>query len=94
MPLQRRLPKRGFRSPLKKDVTIIHIRDLNRFPRDTVVDPDLLLESGLVRRKGDRVKLLSDGELEHPLIVRVHQASQAAMEKVKAASGMIEVIGS
>lgn len=94
MPLQRRLPKRGFRSPLKKDVAIIHVRDLNRFPKDTVVDPDLLLQSGLVRRKGDRVKLLSDGELEHPLVVRVHQASEAAIEKVKAASGRIEVIGS
>jgi large subunit ribosomal protein L15 len=94
MPLQRRLPKRGFRSPLKKDVAIIHVRDLNRFPKETVVDPDLLLQSGLVRRKGYRVKLLSDGELEHPLIVRVHQASEAAIEKVKAASGTVEVIGS
>ncbi len=94
MPLQRRLPKRGFRNPFKKEVAIIHVRDLNRFPKDTVVDPDLLLQSGLVRSKGERVKLLSDGELEHPLIVRVHQASEAAIEKVKAASGMVEVIGS
>ena len=94
MPLQRRLPKRGFRSPFRKEWAIVHIGDLNRFPRDTVVEPDLLVQSGLVRRKGDRVKLLSDGELEHPLIVRVHQASGAAIEKVKAASGTVEVIGS
>jgi large subunit ribosomal protein L15 len=94
MPLQRRLPKRGFRSPFRKEMAIVHVGDLNRFPRDTVVEPDLLIQSGLVRRKRDQVKLLSDGELQHPLIVRVHQASEAAIEKVKAASGTVEVIGS
>ena len=94
MPLQRRLPKRGFRSPFRKEWAIVHVGDLNRFPRDTVVEPDLLIQSGLVRRKGDQVKLLSDGELQHPLIVRVHRASEAAIEKVKAASGTVEVIGS
>ena len=91
MPLQRRLPKRGFRSPFKKVFSIIHIRDLNRFPKDTVVDPELLFQSGL--RKKDRwVKLLSDGELRHSLTVRVHQVSQAALKKVEAASGKVEVI--
>ena len=92
MPLQRRLPKRGFRSPFKKVFSIIHIRDLNRFPKDTVVDPELLFQSGL--RKKDRwVKLLSDGELQHPLTIRVHQVSQSALKKVEAASGRVEVIG-
>src|SRR5512136_3073317 len=65
MPLQRRLPKRGFRSPFKKLFSIIHIKDLNRFPKDTVVDPELLFQSGL--RKKDRwVKLLSDGDSSTP----------------------------
>jgi len=94
MPLQRRLPKRGFRPLLKKLCAIIHIRDLNRFPRDTVVEPELLLQSGLLRKRGDVVKLLSDGELEHPLTIRVHQVSKAALKKVEAASGKVEVIGS
>ena len=93
MPLQRRLPKRGFRSPFRKEYAIIHVGDLNRFPRDTVVEPGLLLQSGLTK-KGDRVKLLSDGELQHPLTVRVHHASAAALKKVEAASGRVEVIGS
>ncbi len=93
MPLQRRLPKRGFRNPFKKRFSIIHVGDLNRFPRDTVVEPDLLEQSGL-RKKGDAVKLLSDGELEHPLVIRVHQASKAALKKVEAASGRVEVVGS
>jgi large subunit ribosomal protein L15 len=93
MPLQRRLPKRGFRSPFKKHFAIIHVGDLNRFPKDTVVELDLLLQSGLIKRE-EPVKLLSDGELQHPLIIRVHQASKAALKKVESASGRVEVIGS
>jgi len=92
MPLQRRLPKRGFRPLFKKTFAIIHIRDLNRFPKDTVVEPGLLLQSGLLRKEGEGVKLLSDGELEHPLTIRVHKASKAALKKVEAASGKVEVI--
>jgi large subunit ribosomal protein L15 len=92
MPLQRRLPKRGFRSPFKKLFSIIHIRDLNRFPKDTLVDPELLFQSGL-RKKDNLVKLLSDGELQHPLTIRVHRVSQSALKKVEAASGRVEVIG-
>jgi len=91
MPLQRRLPKRGFRSPFKKHFSIIHVRDLNRFPKDSVVEPEVLLQSGLLK-KNDQVKLLSDGELQHPLTIRVHQASKAALKKVEAASGKVEVI--
>jgi large subunit ribosomal protein L15 len=93
MPIQRRLPKRGFRSPFKKHFAIVHVGDLNRFAKDTVVEPNLLLQSGLVKREGP-VKLLSDGELQHPLVVRVHQASKAALKKVESASGRVEVIGS
>jgi large subunit ribosomal protein L15 len=92
MPLQRRLPKRGFRSPFKKEFSIIHIKDLNRFPKDSVVEPELLYQSGILK-KVDLVKLLSDGELQHPLTIRVHRASKAALKKVEAASGRVEVIG-
>ena len=94
MPLQRRLPKRGFRPPFKKRFALLHLKDLNRFPKDTVVEPDLLFQSGLLRKKGEAIKLLSDGELQHPLTIRVHQASKAALQKVEAASGRVEVIGS
>ena len=93
MPLQRRLPKRGFRHPFQRRFHIIHVEDLNRFPRDTVVEPELLLQSGLVK-KGGPVKLLSNGELQHPLTIRVHQVSKAALKKVENASGRVEVISS
>lgn len=94
MPLQRRLPKRGFRPLVKKEVSIIHLRDLNRFPKDTVVGPELLHQAGLLKREGERVKLLSDGELQHPLTIRVHEVSAAALKKVEAVSGSVEVIAS
>jgi len=93
MPLQRRLPKRGFRNPFRKRFTIIHVGDLNRFAKDTLVEPDLLFQSGFLKKE-DEVKLLSDGELQHPLTIRVHQVSKAALKKVEAASGKVEVIGS
>jgi large subunit ribosomal protein L15 len=93
MPLQRRLPKRGFRSPFKKHFAIIHLSDLNQFPKDTVVEPALLIESGLLKKEVP-VKLLADGELQHPLTIRVHQVSKAALKKVEGASGKVEVIGS
>ncbi len=93
MPLQRRLPKRGFRNPFKEKVAIIHLGDLNRFEKDTIVDPDLLSASGLCKH-GETVKLLSDGDLQHPLTIRVHKVSRAALQKIEAASGKVEVIGS
>ena len=92
MPLQRRLPKRGFRSPFRKEFSIVHLKDLNQFQRDSVVEPELLYQSGLVK-KNEFIKLLSDGELQHPLTIRVHRASKAALKKVEAASGRVEVIG-
>jgi large subunit ribosomal protein L15 len=93
MPLQRRLPKRGFRNPFKKRFAIIHIGDLNRFAKDTLVEPDLLFQSGFLK-KGEEVKLLSDGDLQHSLTIRVHRVSKAALKKIEAASGRVEVIGS
>jgi large subunit ribosomal protein L15 len=92
MPLQRRLPKRGFRNPFKKQPSIIHLKELNRFPKDTMVDPDLLYQTGLIKKR-DLVKLLSDGELQHALTIRVHQVSKAALKKVETVSGRVEVIG-
>jgi len=92
MPLQRRLPKRGFSPLFRKRFSILHVGDLNRFPKDAVVEPELLLQSGLLRRKGDRIKLLSDGELQHPLTIHVHKVSQVALKKVEAASGKVEII--
>ncbi len=91
MPLQRRLPKRGFVNPFRKEYAIVHVKDLNRFEPGSVVDLAALSAAGLVRNVRDGVKLLADGELTRPVTIKVDKASQAASRKVAAAGGTVEV---
>jgi large subunit ribosomal protein L15 len=92
MPLQRRLPKRGFTNPFKKLYAEINVRDLERYAADSVVDEDLFRESGLVKGRCDGVKLLGTGEITKALQVKVHRCSAKAREKIEAAGGSIEII--
>lgn len=92
MPLQRRLPKRGFVNPFRQEWEIVNLKDLNRFPAGAVVDPSLLKEAGLIRKTKRRVKVLGDGDLNLPLTVRAHQFSLAAKSKIEAVGGKAEVI--
>ncbi|MGI6036806.1 MAG: 50S ribosomal protein L15 [Limnochordia bacterium] len=91
-PLQRRLPKRGFKNPMQKEYAEVNIRDLNRFPSDTVVSLELMLESGLVKKVKDGVKILGDGELNQSLTVQAHKFTEGARKKIEAAGGKVEVI--
>ncbi len=90
MPLQRRLPKRGFTNVFRKHYAIVRVKDLNRFEPGTVVDLDTLMAAGLVRKRGDGVKLLADGEVDRPLSVKVDKASRSAVKKVTDAGGTVE----
>lgn len=92
MPLSRRLPKRGFTNRFKKEYAIVSLEDLNRFEDGTEVTPALLIESGLVKKELDRVKVLANGELERKLTVKVQKVSKTAAEKIEAAGGKVEVI--
>lgn len=92
MPLQRRLPKRGFTNIFKKQYAIINVRDLNIFLDDTEVTPELLQEAGLVKKFPDGIKILGDGDLEKKLIVKAHKISRQAEEKITARGGKVEVI--
>ncbi len=92
MPLQRRLPKRGFRNPFRKEYAIVNVKDLARFPAGTTVDEEVLKASGLLKIIRTGVKVLGQGSISHPLIVRVHQYSLAAKGKIEAAGGKAEVI--
>jgi large subunit ribosomal protein L15 len=92
MPLQRRLPKRGFTNPFRKEYNILNVEDLNRFASNAEVDFLALKEKGLIRKKKDGVKLLANGQMNHPLVIKVQKASKAAREKVEAAGGRIEII--
>jgi large subunit ribosomal protein L15 len=90
MPLQRRLPKRGFRNIFKKYYALVHIRDLNRFSAGAVVDVEALRKAGLVKKAADAVKIVGDGELTIALTVRAHAVTEAARKKIEAASGKVE----
>jgi large subunit ribosomal protein L15 len=92
MPLQRRLPKRGFTNIFKKNIAVINIRDLAKFDKGSVVDTAALIQAGLVKGKRDGVKLLGQGEINYSLDVRVNQISQSAREKIETAGGKVEVI--
>ena len=92
MPLQRRLPKRGFYNLFRKVFAEINVRDLEPFAADSVVDEELLRQSGLVRGIFDGVKLLGDGEIDKPLTVKVDRCSTGARQKIEAAGGKVEVV--
>lgn len=92
MPLQRRIPKRGFNNIFRKEYVIINVKDLNRFEDGTEVTPELLLQAGLIKSLKDEVKVLGDGDLEKKLVVKVHKVSQQAQDKVTARGGKVEVI--
>jgi large subunit ribosomal protein L15 len=92
MPLHRRIPKRGFTNIFKKHYSLVHIRDLNRFTPDSTLDVEALAKAGLVKRVKDGVKLLGDGEISHPLVIKVHKVSKTAREKIENAGGKVEVV--
>jgi large subunit ribosomal protein L15 len=92
MPLQRRVPKRGFTSLNKKVYNLINLRDLEVFDAGTVVDVEQFGKSGLVTNMKDGIKILADGELTKALTVQAHKFSKSAIEKIEAAGGKAEVI--
>lgn len=92
MPLQQRLPKRGFTNLARREFSEVNVEVLNRFENDTVVTPEMLLEAGCVKKLQAGLKVLGRGELERNLTVRAHKFSKAAVEKIEAAGGKAEVI--
>lgn len=92
MPLQRRIPKRGFTNIFKRRYAIVNIRDLSRFDANSLVDPAALKEKGVIKKVYDGVKVLGKGALQIPLTVRVHKISSSAAEKIEKAAGRVEVI--
>ncbi|MBC8412481.1 MAG: 50S ribosomal protein L15 [Nitrospira sp.] len=91
MPLQRRLPKRGFTNIFAKQISIVNVGDLDRLT-DEMITPEVLLKEGLVSKIGDGVKILGNGEVTKPLKIRVHAISSGARDKIINAQGNIEMI--
>jgi large subunit ribosomal protein L15 len=93
MPLQRRMPKRGFsNAPFKKEIITVNIDKLNCFESGTEVTPETLLRARVVRKVGDGIKILGEGNLEKSLTIKAHAFSKSAVEKIEAAGGKAEVI--
>lgn len=92
MPLARRLPKRGFVSRNRVEYTIVNVSSLDVFDENTVVDAGALLARGMIKKGGDGLKVLAEGELSIPLTVRAAKFSKAAVEKIEAAGGRAEVV--
>ena len=91
MPLQRRLPKRGFVNIHAKPVWVVNVSDLERLGAKTV-NADLLKEHGLIRDTKAELKILGNGEIKTAVTVRAHAFSAQARKKIEAAGGTVEVI--
>lgn len=91
-PMQRRLPKRGFRNPFPLDTAALNVGELERFPAGANVDEKALRGVKLVRGRPDRIKILGDGELSKKLTVTAHSFSKSAIEKIEKAGGKAVVL--
>jgi len=94
MPLVRRIPKRGPRRIAHKrfEYDVVNIKTLNLFEEEMDVNPEILREYGIIKRKNALIKILGDGELDKRLNVRAHRFSKSAIEKIQAKGGTAEVI--
>ena len=92
MPMQRRLPKRGFNNIFAKEIISINVGSLNKFEDGASVDAAALIEAGILKKDCDGIKILSNGTLTKKLTVKANAFSAAAKEKIEAAGGKAEVI--
>ena len=92
MPLQRRVPKRGFNNIFATRYAIVNLAALNKFENGAVVDTEALKAAGLVKNSYDGVKILGNGALEKNLTVKAAAFSESAKSKIEAAGGKAEVV--
>lgn len=93
MPLQRRVPKRGFNNIFAKQYAVVNVSDLEaKFEAGAVIDTNALVESGLVKKPLDGVKVLGNGEVTKNFTVKAVAFSKSAIEKIEKAGGKTEVM--
>lgn len=92
MPLTRRVPKRGFKNPFRKEYAVVKVGDLVIFKDTGKAGVEDFTQHGLVAKLKDGIKLLADGELDFAIKVVVHKASKQAVEKIRARGGDVEVL--
>ncbi|MBS3971487.1 MAG: 50S ribosomal protein L15 [Erysipelotrichia bacterium] len=91
-PLFRRIPKRGFTNRTRKEYAIVNVSSLDIFDNGTVVTPELLMETGLVKKSLDGIKILGNGELSKKLTVNANKFSKSAVVVIETAGGSVVVI--
>ena len=92
MPLQRRIPKRGFNNIFAREVVSVNVGSLNCFGNGAEVDVNALMEAGVLKKSGDALKILANGEVTKKLTVKANAFSEAAKAKIEAAGGKAEVV--
>lgn len=90
MPLQRRIPKRGFNNPFRQEYGVVNISSLDKFKSGSRIDRDVLIDAGLISKNITLVKLLGNGEISKPLTIIVDKLSESARRKIESAGGTIE----
>ncbi|MFQ6617279.1 MAG: 50S ribosomal protein L15 [Fidelibacterota bacterium] len=91
MPLQRRVPKRGFTNIFKKEYQIVNLKDLELI-KEKIIEPDLLMKRGLIKKKDLPVKILGEGNLNYPAEIRANAFSRSAIEKIESAGGKAVIV--
>lgn len=91
MPLQRRIPKRGFTSIFQKQYFIVNIGSINSLS-EAVITPEVLLNEGLIKNTKGKIKILGKGEVTRQFSVKAHAFSASATEKISKAQGSLEII--
>ena len=92
MPLQRRIPKRGFTNIFRKEYAIVNLSELEKIGGTDPVTPEILVQKGLIKDMKTGVKILGMGELKSKLTIRAHKFSKSALDKIQAAGGKAEVL--
>jgi large subunit ribosomal protein L15 len=94
LPLIKRLPrKRGFTNIFRTEYSVVNLNKLNIFESGSEITPEVLLAAGLVKSLQYPVKVLGEGDINHPLIIKAHKFSTAAKTKIEAVGGRVEEVG-
>jgi len=92
MPLQRRLPKRGFKNPFSVEYAVINLKDLNRIEGLEIITAEVLVEKGIIKDLKNGLKVLGEGEVQRPFTIKADAFSASALTKIAAAGGKAEVV--
>jgi len=92
MPLQRRIPKRGFKNRFKIEYAIINLGDINKIEGVDTITPEILFEKGIIKDLKNGLKILGVGEILRPLTIQADAFSASALAKISAAGGKAEVL--